>query len=195
MVRLIFCISIVVIIWWGISKSISSYSYRELFQQKINNEEAEEIKEALDEWKYQYLYDTASYIFRVSAKQKDEILLKLGSEAKLPRSDNGYVNSQNSGVEKKLIVKRDLEKKIRKFIKNIDGVKAVQVALQISDDSAAVEQPSKASISLELKPNIQLNKKQINDIVNIVINYVPSCKPKNVMIVDAITGIVINDID
>ncbi|MFN3921671.1 MAG: flagellar basal-body MS-ring/collar protein FliF, partial [Caldimicrobium sp.] len=50
------------------------------------------------------------------------------------------------------------------------------------------EKPAKASVLLELKPGFTLSNEQVKGIVNLVSGAVPKLDPKNVVVVDALSG-------
>jgi len=178
----------------------SSENFVPLFSHKLEIEDAGQIKKVLDDWRYPYKYESVSGYLKVPSKQKDEILLKLGAENKLPKSnivDFGLFDNLPRGVteyEKKIAFKRATEGTLVKLIESIGPIKSAKVALSLAEQKlfAPLDEPSKASIAIELKPYIKLEKKQIEGIVNLVSYYVPNCKSENVMIVDAASGIPLN---
>lgn len=85
---------------------------------------------------------------------------------------------------------------LQNAISTLDSVDSAQVILSIPKDSNYFMNhtlESRASIMLKLHPGIQLDKKSVSGIVNLVCSAVKGLSPENVTIVDAATGNKLND--
>lgn len=87
---------------------------------------------------------------------------------------------------------------ITEAIETLEPVEAAKVVLHIPKDTAYFvnrNAESKASITLKLRPGVQLDKKNISGIVNLVSSAVKGLTPENITIVDASTGNKLNDFE
>lgn len=85
---------------------------------------------------------------------------------------------------------------LQSAISTLDSVESAQVMLTIPKDSNYFMNhtlESRASVMLKLHPGVQLDKKSVSGIVNLVCSAVKGLSPDNVTIVDAATGNKLND--
>ncbi len=201
--KIIYISVIVVVILFLIF--ITVYSTREkytpLFDHKLSLEDAGQIKKLLDDWRISYKFDANLGILQVPQNSKSDILLRLGSENKLPKNNIvGFEIFKDlprglTEYEKKVQFKVATEGTLIRLIQTLEPVKTANVAISLPDRPlfSTMEEPSKASITLELKPYVNLDKKQIQGIVNLAAYYIPNCKPENIVVINAATGETMND--
>ncbi|MBP7653066.1 flagellar M-ring protein FliF [Candidatus Dependentiae bacterium] len=172
-----------------------------LFDHKLSIEDAGQVKKSLDDWRENYKYDANLGYLYVSSERKNDILLKLGSENKLPKSNiTGFEIFKDlprglTEYEKKIHFKIATEGALTRMIQGLGPIKSAVVAISLPDRPlfSSMEESSKASITIELKPYEKLEKKQIKGIINLASYYIPNCKSENIMLVDSATGESLND--
>nr|HPG31000.1 flagellar basal-body MS-ring/collar protein FliF [bacterium] len=184
-----------------ISIASSGEKLSPLFEHKISIEDAGQIKKSLDDWRYNYKYDVNLGLLYVPSDLKNDIILKLSSENKLPKNNiTGFEIFKDlprglTEYEKKIHFKVATEGTLTRMIQGLGPIKSAVVAISLPDKPLfqSMEEPSKASITIELKPYEKLEKKQIQGIVNLASYYIPNCKAENIMLVDGATGESLND--
>lgn len=83
-------------------------------------------------------------------------------------------------------------------IETLSPVESAKVVLYIPKDTNYFmdkNSDSTASITIKIKPGVQLDKKNISGIVNLVSSAVKGLRPENITIVDAATGNKLNDFE
>lgn len=135
----------------------------------------------------------------VPVEQKDKLLIEL-SEMGFPKTAPNYdIFSNSAGItatefEQKQYLLFQLQDRIEKTLKFIDGVESAIVTLDVPQESAYVwdeenERTGSASVLLSLKDGVKLSPNKIAAIKNLVASSVPKMSPKDVIIVDAKTSL------
>ena len=129
-----------------------------------------------------------------------EARLNLATEG-LPRGNKGFEIFDDSklGVtefQNKVNYLQALQGELTRTIEQIEAVEKARVHIVLPEDSLYKknEKPATASIMLKLKPNQQLNKKEVKGIVNLASRSVQGLVPENITVVDE-TGKILNDPD
>lgn len=129
-----------------------------------------------------------------------EARLNLATEG-LPHGNKGFEIFDDSklGVtefQNKVNYLQALQGELTRTIEQIEAVEKARVHIVLPEDSLYKknEKPATASIMLKLKPNAQLNKKEIKGIVNLASRSIQGLVPENITVVDE-TGKILNDPD
>ena len=129
-----------------------------------------------------------------------EARLNLATEG-LPHGNKGFEIFDDSklGVtefQNKVNYLQALQGELTRTIEQIEAVEKARVHIVLPEDSLYKknEKPATASIMLKLKPNTQLNKKEIKGIVNLASRSIQGLLPENITVVDE-TGKILNDPD
>ena len=129
-----------------------------------------------------------------------EARLNLATEG-LPRGNKGFEIFDDSklGVtefQNKVNYLQALQGELTRTIEQIEAVEKARVHIVLPEDSLYKknEKPATASIMLKLKPNQQLNRKEVKGIVNLASRSVQGLVPENITVVDE-TGKILNDPD
>ena len=129
-----------------------------------------------------------------------EARLSLATEG-LPRGNKGFEIFDDSklGVtefQNKVNYLQALQGELTRTIEQIAAVEKARVHIVLPEDSLYKknEKPATASIMLKLRPNMELNKKEIKGIVNLASRSIQGLLPENITVVDE-TGRILNDPD
>lgn len=141
----------------------------------------------------------------VPASQYDYLLLQLAAQGH-PRSTLAYdVFLDNTGMtstesDKKQILIFQLQNRIQDTLRRIGGVENAVVNLTIPDTGASVwdminteQQPATAGVMLTLGRDVELYPEQVSAIKTLIAASVPQLVPGNVKVVDANTGLELDD--
>ena len=136
----------------------------------------------------------------VPAADVHEARLSLATEG-LPRGNKGFEIFDDSklGVtefQNKVNYLQALQGELTRTIEQIAAVEKARVHIVLPEDSLYKknEKPATASIMLKLRPNMELNKKEIKGIVNLASRSIQGLLPENITVVDE-TGRILNDPD
>lgn len=136
----------------------------------------------------------------VPADKVDATRLNLATQG-LPRGNKGFELFDDSklGVtefQNKVNYLQALQGELTRTIEQLEAVEKARVHIVLPEDSLYKknEKPATASIMLKLAPNVQLTKKEIKGIVNLVAHSVQGLVPENITIVDE-SGKILNDPD
>lgn len=129
-----------------------------------------------------------------------EARLNLATEG-LPRGNKGFEIFDDSklGVtefQNKVNYLQALQGELTRTIEQIAAVEKARVHIVLPEDSLYKknEKPATASIMLKLRPNMELNKKEVKGIVNLASRSIQGLLPENITVVDD-TGKILNDPD
>ena len=138
--------------------------------------------------------------YEVQETKQGTARLNLATEG-LPRGNKGFEIFDDSklGVtefQNKVNYLQALQGELTRTIEQIEAVEKARVHIVLPEDSLYKknEKPATASIMLKLKPNQQLNKKEVKGIVNLASRSVQGLVPENITVVDE-TGKILNDPD
>lgn len=168
----------------------------------MENKDAGEVAAKLKETKVVYEVQETKQGTTILVPSKDvhEARLNLATEG-LPRGNKGFELFDDSklGVtefQNKVNYLQALQGELTRTIEQIEAVEKARVHIVLPEDSLYKknEKPATASIMLKLKPNNQLNKKEIKGIVNLAANSIQGLTPENITVVDE-TGKILNDPD
>ncbi|WP_196604745.1 flagellar basal-body MS-ring/collar protein FliF [Pectinatus haikarae] len=136
----------------------------------------------------------------VPAKDVHKLRLDLAAQG-LPRGTKGFEIFDDSklGVtdfQNKVNYLQALQGELTRTIEQIDAVESARVHIVLPEDSLYKknEKPATASILLKLKPDKELNSKEIKGIVNLTAHSVQGLQAENVTIIDN-EGKILNDPD
>jgi flagellar M-ring protein FliF len=153
-----------------------------------------QVVQYLKEQKIPYKVEKDGSIY-VPEDKVPEIRMEVASKGLLGGTGPGFelFDKEKLGLtefQEKVNYQRALEGELARTILGIKGVKSVRVHLALPKESLFIEEerPPKASVLLELKPGFSLTPEQVRGIVNLVSGAVSKLDPKNVTVVDAITG-------
>lgn len=126
--------------------------------------------------------------------------LSLATEG-LPRGNKGFEIFDDSklGVtefQNKVNYLQALQGELTRTVEQIAAVEKARVHIVLPEDSLYKknEKPATASVMLKLRPNMELNKKEIKGIVNLCSHSIQGLLPENITVVDE-TGKILNDPD
>lgn len=129
-----------------------------------------------------------------------EARLNLAVEG-LPRGNKGFEIFDDSklGVtefQNKMNYLQALQGELTRTIEQIAAVESARVHIALAEDSLYKknEKPATASIMLKLRPNMELDKKEVKGIVNLASRSIQGLLPENITVVDE-TGKILNDPD
>jgi flagellar basal-body M-ring protein/flagellar hook-basal body protein fliF len=140
----------------------------------------------------------------VPENRYEYLLLQLAAKG-YPKSTLAYdVFLDNAGMtatesDKKQILLFQLQNRIQDTLTRIEGVESAIVNLMVPDTSDSVwvlatnDQVATAGVMLTLKRNVELIPEQVSAIKNLVASSVPKMEPANVKVVDAGTGLELED--
>jgi len=165
---------------------------------KDAGEVAAKLKE--DKVNYEVQENKQGTTILVPSDKVHETRLSLATEG-LPRGQKGFEIFDDSklGVtefQNKVNYLQALQGELTRTIEQIDAVQKARVHIVLPEDSLYKknEKPATASIMLMLKPNQELQKKEIKGIVNLAAHSIQGLQPENITIVDE-TGKILNDPD
>ena len=165
---------------------------------KDAGEVAAKLKE--DKINYEVQENKQGTTILVPSDKVHETRLSLATEG-LPRGQKGFEIFDDSklGVtefQNKINYLQALQGELTRTIEQIDAVQKARVHIVLPEDSLYKknEKPATASIMLMLKPNQELQKKEIKGIVNLAAHSIQGLQPENITIVDE-TGKILNDPD
>lgn len=168
----------------------------------METKDAGEVAAKLKESKIDYTVQeskTGTTIL-VPAPEVDKTRLDLAAQG-LPRGTKGFEIFDDSklGVtdfQNKVNYLQALQGELTRTIEKIDAVESARVHIVLPEDSLYKknEKPATASIMLKLKPDKELNKKEIKGIVNLTAHSVQGLQAENVTIIDS-EGKILNDPD
>lgn len=153
-----------------------------------------QVVQYLKEQKIPYRVEKDGSIY-VPEEKVPEVRMEVASKGLLGGTGPGFelFDKEKLGLtefQEKVNYQRALEGELARTILGIKGVKSARVHLALPKESLFIEEerPPKASVLLELKPGFSLTPEQVRGIVNLVSGAVSKLEPKNVTIVDALTG-------
>lgn len=171
--------------------ALNKTSYTVLYR-GLPPSEGAQVVEILDELGTDYKLDNKGTIY-VSSKDEAMLKMQLASEG-YPQSSLTYdifLNASDlmtTDYEKKQYLIFQLQERLQDSIRTLNGVNKAIVTLSIADDSSFVlkqdKTESSASVVLELSPSVELSKKQIKGVEELVANSVTGLKNENVVIID-----------
>lgn len=168
----------------------------------METKDAGEVAAKLKESKVDYTVqeDKAGTTILVPAKDVHKLRLDLAVQG-LPRGTKGFEIFDDSklGVtdfQNKVNYLQALQGELTRTIEQIDAVESARVHIVLPEDSLYKknEKPATASILLKLKPDKELNQKEIKGIVNLTAHSVQGLQAEDVTIIDS-EGKILNDPD
>lgn len=182
--------------------NVSGNSYKVLYP-GISDKESSEVLAALQNMKVSAKLNSIGQVM-VPSKDYDKLLLDLTSQG-YPKSAPAYgIFKDNSTFsqtewEKKQYLIFNLQEKITKTLKGIEGVADAEVNIVVPEDSGYVLQSNKtiakASVSIAMRPGYKLSNERVKAIQNLVSYSVPNMEAANVRVVDKKTGITMRGIE
>ncbi|WP_196591823.1 flagellar basal-body MS-ring/collar protein FliF [Pectinatus frisingensis] len=168
----------------------------------METKDAGEVAAKLKESKVDYKVEENKKGTTILVPAKDVHKLRLDLAAQgLPRGTKGFEIFDDSklGVtdfQNKINYLQALQGELTRTIEQIDAVESARVHIVLPEDSLYKknEKPATASILLKLKPDKELNKKEIKGIVNLTAHSVQGLQAENVTIIDS-DGKILNDPD
>lgn len=165
-----------------------------LLYRGLDEASAGQVIQYLKDQKIPYRIEKDGSIY-VPEERVPEVRMEIASKGLLGRGGPGFelFDKEKLGLtefQEKVNYQRALEGELARTIMGIKGVKSVRVHLALPKESLFIEEekPPKASVLLELKPGFSLSSEQVKGIVNLVSGAVPKLDPKNVVVVDALSG-------
>lgn len=182
--------------------NISGNAYKVLYP-GISDKESAEVLAALQNMKVSAKLNSSGQVM-VPAKDYDKLLLDLTSQG-YPKSAPAYgIFKDNSTFsqtewEKKQYLIFNLQEKITKTLKGIEGVADAEVNIVVPEDNGYVLQNNKtiakASVSVSMRPGYKLSTERVKAIQNLVSYSVPNMEASNVRVVDKKTGITMRGVE
>lgn len=165
--------------------------YKPLFID-LSEDQAGEILEALDKLEAEHKIDRRSGTILVPAEAVHELRLRLAASGLPRKNESGYEILEKQpglGTSRALEQARyqhALEGEIARSIMTLEGVKAARVHLALPKESVFVRQrkPPSASVVLQLLPDHEIRREQVQAIVHLVASSVPKLAPERVTVVD-----------
>jgi len=178
-------IGVAVMLWAGAPE------YKPLFID-LGEDQAGEILGVLDKLQADYKIDRKSGTILVPAETVHELRLRLAAQGYPKKNESGYEILEKEpglGVSRALEQARyqhALEGEIARSIMTLEGVKAARVHLALPKESVFVRQrkPPSASVLLQLMPDHEIRREQVQAIVHLVASSVPKLAPERVTVVD-----------
>jgi len=168
----------------------------------METKDAGEVAAKLKESKVSYEVQETKQGTTIMVPSADvhEARLSLATDG-LPRGNKGFEIFDDSklGVtefQNKVNYLQALQGELTRTIEQIAAVEKARVHIVLPEDSLYKknEKPATASIMLKLRPNMELNKKEIKGIVNLASRSIQGLLPENITVVDE-TGKILNDPD
>ncbi len=178
-------LGVAVMLWAGTPE------YKPLFID-LSEDQAGEILEALDKLQAEHKIDRRSGTILVPAESVHELRLRLAAAGYPKRNESGYEILEKQpglGTSRALEQARyqhALEGEIARSIMTLESVKAARVHLALPKESVFVRQrkPPSASVLLQLMPDHEIRREQVQAIVHLVASSVPKLVPERVTVVD-----------
>ncbi|HLY65394.1 MAG TPA: flagellar basal-body MS-ring/collar protein FliF, partial [Chloroflexota bacterium] len=174
-------------------------SYVTVFS-NLNDQDASAIVTKLKQSKVPYETADGGKTIKVPREQADDVRLSVAA-AGLPASGAvGYeifdkTNFSTTDFNNKVNLQRALEGELDRTISRLDGVQSATVHLVMPEQALfqQQQQPTTASVALQLKPGVNLTNDQTKAITKLVSSSVQGLKPENVTVVDQ-NGTVLTDL-
>lgn len=185
LIALSLALGVAVMLWAGAPE------YKPLFID-LSEEQGGEVLEALDKLQADHKIDRRSGTILVPAEAVHELRLRLAALGLPRKNESGYEILEKEpalGTSRALEQARyqhALEGEIARSIITLEGVKAARVHLALPKESVFVRQrkPPSASVLLQLMPNHEIRREQVQAIVHLVASSVPKLAPERVTVVD-----------
>ncbi len=165
-------------------------NYQPLFQQ-LTPEDASAIVEELETRDVNYQLAEDGQTIMVPADDVHRMRLEMAAEG-LP--EQGLVGFEifdetqfgTTDFERRVNLYRAMGGEISRSIQSMNNIAMARVQITAPEESLFIdeERPAKASVMLELEPNVELSESQARAIANLVSSSVPDLQPDNVTIVD-----------
>jgi flagellar M-ring protein FliF len=174
-------------------------SYVTVFS-NLNEQDASAIVTKLKQSKVPYETADGGKTIKVPRDQADDVRLSVAA-AGLPASGAvGYeifdkTNFSTTDFNNKVNLQRALEGELDRTISRLDGVQSATVHLVMPEQALfqQQQQPTTASVALQLKSGVTLTNDQTKAITKLVSSSVEGLKPENVTVVDQ-NGTVLTDL-
>lgn len=157
----------------------------------LNEQDAAAIVTKLKSGKVPYETADGGKTIKVPREKADDVRLSAAASG-LPQSGVvGYevfdkTNFSTTDFNNKVNLQRALEGELDRTISRLDGVQSASVHLVMPEQAlfAQQQQPTTASVALQLKPGVSLTPDQTKAITKLVSSSVQGLKPENVTVVD-----------
>lgn len=157
----------------------------------LNEQDAAAIVTKLKSTKVPYETADGGKTIRVPRDQADDVRLSIAS-AGLPQSGVvGYevfdkTNFSTTDFNNKVNLQRALEGEMDRTLGRLEGVESASVHLVIPEQALfqQQQQPTTASVALQLKPGVSLTADQTKAVTKLVSSSVQGLKPQDVTVVD-----------
>ena len=168
----------------------------------LEAKDAGEVANQLQETNVEYVIqeEKGGTTILVPSSKVHDTRIALATEG-LPRGQKGFeiFDDNKLGVtefQNKINYLQALQGELTRTIEQIEAVQKARVHIVLAEDSLyrKNEKPATASIMLVLKPNMQLSKKEVKGIVNLVAHSIQGLQPENITIVNE-AGRILNDPD
>lgn len=177
----------------GLLLFVSNRPEKHTLYTDLTAEDADVVVKALKEGnvKYELEKGGSTVVVYGPVKAMDEVKLDLAAKG-VPKGGGigwEFLEKQQFGATDKTFdaqSQRAKETELKRTIETMSQIKSARVTLAEPKESVFVEkeQPSTASVVLELKPNETLKENQIAAITNLVSHAVPKLKSEDVSVVD-----------
>ncbi|HLG73565.1 MAG TPA: flagellar basal-body MS-ring/collar protein FliF [Chloroflexota bacterium] len=165
-------------------------SYVTVFS-NLNEQDAAAIVAKLKSTKTDYETTDGGKTIKVARDKADDVRLTMASSG-LPQSGvTGYeifdkTNFSTTDFNNKVNLQRALEGELDRTIGRLDGVQSASVHLVLPEQAlfAQQQQPTTASVALQLKPGATFTPDQTKAITKLVSSSVQGLKPQDVTVVD-----------
>lgn len=165
----------------------------------LSTQDAGEITAKLSEMQVPYQLIGDGTTISVPAEQVHQTRLNLAQEG-LPRGSGvGFeiFDETSLGMTEfvqKVNYRRALQGELARTISSLDGIESARVHIALPERSLFIDedQPTKASVSLQLDQYVQIKGDQVKGIIHLVASSVEGLDPVNVIVVDA-DGRVLNE--
>lgn len=157
----------------------------------LDGKSAGDVTAKLAEWKIPYRLENEGTAVSVPDAQADEARVKITAEDLVHTGSIGFelfdkTNFGATDFTQQVNYQRALQGELAKTIAGIDDVASARVLIAIPEKRlfSDKEEPTTASVQLQLKQSHSLNERQVGGIVRLVSGAVKGLQPDNVTVLD-----------
>lgn len=167
---------------------------------ELDASQTSQVIDVLEKNKIKFKYSGSTGNILVANDKIHEIRMRLAALGLPKGSNDGYelldkpAGLGSSQFMETVRYRRSIEGELAKTIKSLDAIRNARVHLGVAKESSFIRKnnPSSASIMVDLFPGKDLDKSQITGIIHLVSASVPGLKRENVSIIDN-QGNLLND--
>jgi len=183
-----------VIIFLGVYIYVASQPvYKQLFNQRLSEQEIGTIKQELDRMQVPYRITDNGTGIEVPEVSAQDIIVELAAQG-IPKeagfSSDLFTQSNVFGITDRQfdVIKKDaLQLEIKKMLERVRGVKNAQVILTLPEDNQFLTETAdqaSASVIVDIEPGLKLSDQQIKALYHIVSHSVEKLPLENITITD-----------